>query len=262
MKEYITIAIIGVGAAVVAPKKQVAAIDPTPIQTQASQLDSDIDTVDIYAGRNETTEDKTYGPDGQPLHRSWLTRSEWRGEHISDKATRSRFHRWKANEIDKFVKQISALAAGESKRCGYKIPASLIAAQAILESNFGKSRVCGQANNYFGHKYRGNSNNYVVAHDDSPDDKFTKFRSRWHSIRAHSEMLLDPNWIYQPRMVGKKPTLSNWLTALCISQNVKASKRAVRKGGSVYATSCYTSCYACKIKSVVRKYGLKKLDKY
>jgi flagellum-specific peptidoglycan hydrolase FlgJ len=155
-----------------------------------------------------------------------------------------------------FVKHIAELAIQESARLDGKIPASLIVAQAILESNYGKSRLAKKANNYFGHKWRGKGG-WILVNDDAPNERFTKYESRWHSMRAHTNLLMSD--LYYGRLKGK-PNLENWLDALCGSDNSVESKKFVKRGGRVYATACYNSCYACKLRAVVDKWKLKQLD--
>ena len=223
-------------------------------------VEEDRDTV-IYAGRFDSIPKSKYNKIGVPTSREWLTDHEWKGNHISDKKMRKEFSNWKKQEIKKFISWISFRAKQESSKRGNQIPASLIAAQAILESNFGKSKIAVLGNNLFGKKWsKRDSSQYIVASDDDPNDRFTKFRSRWHSLRAHTDLLLDPNWIYYPRLKDKKPTLNNWYTALCASQNPKRAADLVKGGAKVYATACYSSCYVCKLKSIIKRYDLQKLD--
>ena len=163
----------------------------------------------------------------------------------------------KSKEAD-FVRTVAHLAVEESARLDGKIPASLIVAQAILESNYGKSRLATKANNYFGHKWRrGHGNGWILANDDAPNERFTKYPSRWSSFRSHTKMLMGE--LYHGRLKGK-PTLENWLNALCGSANSVESKRFVKRGGRVYATACYNNCYACKIRDIVKQWNLERLD--
>lgn len=157
-----------------------------------------------------------------------------------------------------FVRLVAHLAVEESSRLDGKIPPSLIVAQAILESNYGKSRLATAANNYFGHKWRrGHGNDWILANDDVPNERFTKYPSRWNSFRSHSKMLMGE--LYYGRLKGG-PTLENWLDALCGNSNSVESKRFVKRGGRVYATACYNSCYSCKIRSIVKQWNLERLD--
>lgn len=157
-----------------------------------------------------------------------------------------------------FVREFSKAALEESRRLDGKIPPSLIVAQAILESNYGKSRLATRANNYFGHKWRKGAGGWILVDDDAPNERFTKYRSRWYSLRAHTNLLMGS--LYHGRLKGK-PTLENWLDALCGSSDSVESKKFVKRGGRVYATACYNSCYACKLRAVVDKWKLHHLDR-
>ena len=221
------------------------------------RCDSLLDEYDLYAGRMDKGKRK-YNEIGLPTKRKWLTAREWRGRHFSGD-TLKLFKKWKQRYILAFVNWISLEAVKESS-VYEKIPPSLIVAQVILESNYGLSRLANQANNLFGHKYRGKDKKmFVIAADDSPTDKFTKYRSKWFSLRAHSRLLMSK---YYKRIKNKKPTLDNWLIALCGATSESKSKKFVDRGNFVYATSCYKGgyCYTDKIKNIVKKYKLYKLD--
>jgi hypothetical protein len=155
-----------------------------------------------------------------------------------------------------FVRQLAYMAIEESARLDWQVPPSLIVAQAILESDYGKSRLAKKANNFFGHKWRGKGK-YLLANDDAPNEKFTKYASRWASVRAHTELLMGP--LYKGRLKGA-PTLEHWLDALCGRSNSVESKKFVKRGGRVYATACYNSCYSCKVRTLVENWSLHKLD--
>ncbi len=219
--------------------------------------DSILDEYDLYAGRMSKGK-RRYNEIGLPTKRKWLTAREWKGRHTSGD-TLKLFKAWKRRYILNFVNWISLEAVKES--CVYeKIPPSLIVAQVILESNYGLSRLAHEANNLFGHKYRGKDKDmFIIAADDSPTDKFTKYRSKWFSLRAHSRLLTSK---YYKRIKNKKPTLDNWLIALCGATSESRSKKFVDRGNFVYATSCYKGgyCYTNKIKNIVKKYKLYKLD--
>jgi flagellum-specific peptidoglycan hydrolase FlgJ len=163
----------------------------------------------------------------------------------------------KGNSVEaEFVRQLAKMAVKESARLDWQVPPSLIVAQAILESNYGKSRLAKKANNFFGHKWRGKGK-YLLANDDAPNEKFTKYASRWASVRAHTELLMGQ--LYKGRLKGS-PTLENWLDALCGNSNSVESKKFVKRGGMVYATACYNSCYSCKVRTLVESWQLHKLD--
>ena len=217
----------------------------------------------IYAGRFDSVPAVTlegrgrvskYLWNGVPRSRQWLTYNEWRGKHCKNSAQRKAFRKWKKREIDDFISFMCKASVDECKV--YKdIPPEMIVAQAILESNYGKSRLSVQGNNLFGHKYVGkNSKLFIVASDDSPTDRFTKYRSVWYSIRNHSKLLMRK---YRKRISGT-PNLNKWLYALCGGLTVEQSKKWRAKGHSVYATSCMTHlCYSLKLKSIINIYSLK-----
>jgi flagellum-specific peptidoglycan hydrolase FlgJ len=230
-------------------------------------------TEDIFAGRYDTSEVPIkYDINGVPINKDWLNSAEWRGKHINKfllsknekKQVKKRFKAWKKRKMEEFV-EVICKAAVEENKVYTKIPAELIAAQAILESNYGFSKVCKTANNFYGHKYRGSGDTamYVIAHDDSPKDRFRKFKSTWWSIRAHSKLLTR---MYGKRVNGK-PTLKKWTTALCGGATLAKSKRHVENGGYTYATACYKNsrgedeCYGEKVLRIVRTLKLKKIIK-
>ncbi|MCB9283221.1 MAG: glucosaminidase domain-containing protein [Lewinellaceae bacterium] len=89
-----------------------------------------------------------------------------------------------------YVKRFAQVAQGEMKKFG--IPASITLAQALLESDAGKSRLASRHNNHFGIKCqsrtcpKGHCVNYA---DDTPKDFFRQYETAWESFRAHSEFL-------------------------------------------------------------------------
>jgi flagellum-specific peptidoglycan hydrolase FlgJ len=230
-------------------------------------------TEDIFAGRYDTsTVPIKYDINGVPINKNWLNSREWRGKHIDKfllskdekKQVKKRFKAWKAKKMEEFTVLICKAAIEESE-VYTNIPPELIAAQAILESNYGFSKVCKTANNFFGHKYRGPGDTamYVIAHDDSPKDRFRKFKSTWWSIRAHSKLLTKK----YGKHVNGRPTLKKWTTALCGGSTLAESREHVDNGGYTYATACYKNssggdeCYGDKILRIVRDCKLKKIIK-
>ena len=137
-----------------------------------------------------------------------------------------------------------------------RVPFEMIIGQAALETGWGTSRFATEGNNLFGHKYRGDDANFLICADDSPTDRFTIYRSRWYSLRAHTKLLYSK---YRNRIKGK-PTADKWIAALCNGANSEQSRKAVDQGGYVYATSCMNSCYQCKLKRVIDSYDLHRYD--
>lgn len=223
------------------------------------------DTVEIYPGRHTTKPGSTkYNLLALPQNRLWLTSSEWKGQHIKTELNncpilKARFKAWKKIHIETFIDWIGKEAQKEySLKKFNSIPACLVIAQAIIESNFGLSRLAA-SNNLFGHKHRKNrkfTKGFTIAKDDSDKDRFSNYISKWHSLRSHSYLLLK----YGKRIKGK-PSLQKWLRALCGGLTIQQSKKHVENGGTVYATSCYKgTCYADKLKAVIKKYNLKRFD--
>ncbi|MBR4882664.1 MAG: glucosaminidase domain-containing protein [Bacteroidales bacterium] len=72
----------------------------------------------------------------------------------------------------------------------YGIPASIILAQACLESGDGNSRLATKANNHFGIKCGNNWKGKTISHrDDSRGECFRKYRKVEDSYKDHSEFL-------------------------------------------------------------------------
>ncbi|MAT53200.1 MAG: hypothetical protein CMN32_01885 [Saprospirales bacterium] len=111
--------------------------------------------------------------------------------HLSANAQSSDFY----NYIEKYKK----IAIKEMERTG--IPASIKLAQALLESNAGKSELARKANNHFGlkchndwtgPKYHKKDDDYD-AFGNLQKSCFRKYRNAEDSYIAHSEFLRDPN---------------------------------------------------------------------
>lgn len=242
------------------------------INIPADTLDIFTDTIEIYAGRFDTVPEsapksatlkmsetdksfnKKYSKIGLPKDREWLTSDEWKGRHLSGKQLKN-FKLWRKEHIKNFIEYI-ALAAQEERATYPDILPSIVISQSILESAYGKSRLSVEGNNLFGMKYRGSDGNFLVMHDDDPDDRFTIYKSKWYSLRAHSKLLMKK---YRNRFKGA-PTVDKWVYALCSGSNNEESKKAVDNGEYVYASSCYKHCYQCMLKNIIKKYNLEKYD--
>jgi hypothetical protein len=89
-----------------------------------------------------------------------------------------------------YVDRFAPVAMAEMRKFG--IPASIILAQGLLESNAGDSQLSRNASNHFGIKCfsrsckKGHCTNFS---DDSHKDFFVKYGNAWSSFRAHSQML-------------------------------------------------------------------------
>ena len=89
-----------------------------------------------------------------------------------------------------YVEKFAPIASAEMQKFG--IPASIILAQGLLESDAGQSKLARSTNNHFGIKCfskscaKGHCLNFT---DDSHKDFFIKYPSAWGSFRAHSVFL-------------------------------------------------------------------------
>ena len=96
---------------------------------------------------------------------------------------------------DAFVKAIAEMAIRERDRAG--IPASITAAQAILESDWGRAPIAKAGNNYFGIKCKSYWTGKTVMHPDDDVDKrgrliascFRAYSTVEDSFRDHSDFL-------------------------------------------------------------------------
>lgn len=71
----------------------------------------------------------------------------------------------------------------------YQIPASITLAQAVLESQYGNSKLSTEANNHFGikcHKWTGET---FIQDDDRKNECFRKYSNAKESFKDHSEFL-------------------------------------------------------------------------
>ena len=99
--------------------------------------------------------------------------------------------------LEAFVSAVSEYAVLEQSRAG--IPASVTAAQAILESSWGRNPIAVAGNNYFGIKCKSYWTGEVVFHEDDDRDAatgelvescFRAYACVEDSFRDHSEFLL------------------------------------------------------------------------
>ncbi|GAB6988053.1 glycoside hydrolase family 73 protein [Paenibacillus pini] len=148
---------------------------------------------------------------------------------------------------NEFITAIAPHAIQDMQKCG--IPASLTIAQAILESNWGKSGLTAQANNLFGIKGTGTigsvdmpTTEYVQGKATKVTASFRKYRNWAESITDHSNLLLK----------GTKDQPNRYHGVL--HANYRAAAEAVWKGG--YATD---PKYPAKLISIIEA---NRLDQY
>ena len=106
-----------------------------------------------------------------------------------DKSTKKDYST-KRKKQENYIKRFALVAKAEMDK--YGIPASIILAQGLIETNAGESKLAVRNNNHFGMKCfskkcrKGHCSNFT---DDSHKDFFRKYKSAWESYRAHSHLL-------------------------------------------------------------------------
>jgi LysM repeat protein len=150
-----------------------------------------------------------------------------------------------------YIQKYKKLAIKEMERAG--IPASIKLAQAILESNAGRSDLARRANNHFGIKCGNDWTGKTFEKEDDDYDEFgnkvkscfRKYKDDEDSYIAHSEFLRDP----------RKANRYGFLFRI----NLQDYRRwAVGLRTSGYATG---AGYDTKLINIIETYELHKLDK-
>jgi predicted transposase YbfD/YdcC len=149
-----------------------------------------------------------------------------------------------------YISNYVEIAQEEMQRTG--IPASIKLAQAILESDMGRSDLANEANNHFGIKC-GNSwpGKEFYKHDDDKNHKgeliescFRKFNTPQESFIAHSDFLTDTNKADRYGFLFETTDYKKW-------------SKGLKKAG--YATD---PKYPDKLISIIEKYELYQYDNF
>jgi LysM repeat protein len=159
-------------------------------------------------------------------------------------------HGQNADFID-YIERYKKLAVEEMQRTG--VPASIKLAQALLESNAGKSELARKANNHFGIKCHRDWNGKTYEKEDDDYDSFgnlikscfRKYKSVEESYIAHSEFLRDP----------RKENRYGFLFRL-EPTDYKRWAKGLRTAG--YATA---AGYDDKLVRLIETYNLSELDR-
>ncbi|CAA6806912.1 MAG: Muramidase (Flagellum-specific) [uncultured Aureispira sp.] len=111
-----------------------------------------------------------------------------------------------------YIKKYSVTAKEEADL--FNIPVSITLAQALLESNVGKSSLAAKENNHFGIKCRKKCIGCRCANytDDSRYDMFRIFDSAWESFREHSKLLSNTRYKHLSKL--KRTDYKNWANGL------------------------------------------------
>ena len=146
----------------------------------------------------------------------------------------------KTKEGFAFVRDYMNIAVDEMHKTG--IPASIKMAQAMVESNCGKSRLAANNKNFFGIKCfskRCPKGHCTNANDDHHKDFFRKYSSEESSWEDHSRLLQK----------------DRYKSLFALGNDYEAWAHGLKKAG--YATD---KKYAQKLISTIRKYHLNRLD--
>ncbi len=140
-----------------------------------------------------------------------------------------------------YIDRYKDFAISEMERTG--IPASIKMGQAILESDYGRSKLAVKASNHFGAKCHNTWNGERYYHDDdAPNECFRKYKSVYESFVDHSYVLAKKRYasLFQLNPYDYK----SWAVGL-------------KKAG--YATN---PKYSQLLIRIIERYGLQKLDTY
>lgn len=147
-----------------------------------------------------------------------------------------------------FIAKIAPAAVADMKKT--RVPASLTIAQAILESNWGKSGLAINANNLFGIKGTGTAGSvnmptteYVGSTPIQTSAKFRKYNNWAESITDHSALILNGT--------RDKPTRYHGV----LGADYKTACQKIKEGG--YATD---PAYPQKLISLIETYALYQYD--
>lgn len=139
-----------------------------------------------------------------------------------------------------YIEQFYPIAVRQQQKHG--IPASIILAQALLESGAGRGRLAVQANNHFGIKCHGWTGATILHDDDERNECFRKYRHAIESFEDHSEFLRT-----RPRYAS---------LFLLETTDYVGWAHGLRAAG--YATD---PAYATKLISLIERFELYKFDR-
>lgn len=145
----------------------------------------------------------------------------------------------RSEKYNNYIKQYASVAKDQQQK--YGIPASIILAQALLESAAGESELTRNSNNHFGIKCGNDWTGESVRHDDDKRHEcFRKYKHAEQSFEDHSLFLKKPR--YQKLFTLSQTDYKGWAHGL-------------RQCG--YATD---QQYANKLIHIIEEYGLNQYD--
>lgn len=148
-----------------------------------------------------------------------------------------------------FIKQVAPEA--QAMQNTYHVYASITIAQAILESQWGTSKLASQYHNLFGIKGTG-ANSKVMTTKEYVNGKWVVIKDRFRVYDSWSESIKDHTKLM---LTGTDTNKQNY-DAVVKAQNYQQAASALQKAG--YATD---PDYAQKLISVIKAYKLYNYDK-
>ncbi|MCB0534670.1 MAG: glucosaminidase domain-containing protein [Lewinellaceae bacterium] len=118
------------------------------------------------------------------------------------------------SQCQDYVARYAPVAIAEMHKFG--IPASIILAQGLLESNAGDSNLAQRTNNHFGIKCFSNrckKDHCINFADESHKDFFVRYDNVWSSYRSHSKLLKN-NRRYAPLFKLTSTDYRGWANGL------------------------------------------------
>ncbi|HEX8435679.1 glucosaminidase domain-containing protein [Archangium sp.] len=146
-----------------------------------------------------------------------------------------------------FVDSVSADAVDSQRATG--VPASVTLAQAILESNWGKSGLSKKYHNYFGIKGKGSAGTAVMSTGEHFNGKDVVIKDGFRAYRSATESFVDHGRFF---IENKR-----YAEAMRNKDDAERFAQEIHKAG--YATD---PDYSQKLISLIRKYKLVAFDKY
>lgn len=139
------------------------------------------------------------------------------------------------NHAVDFIQSVEPLAIQEMHK--YHIPASIILAQAILESGYGLSPLAQEAHNYFGIK----ANRWKLASFLYKGDHYRSYEDLYKSFDDHSQFLLEKP-VFQKLVQRRDFSYTSWL------YGIEATN---------YAEDPF---YIVKLRDIIERFALYRLD--
>jgi len=147
---------------------------------------------------------------------------------------------------EQFINQLSPHA--REMQSEYGVLPSVTIAQAILESNWGRSELAQEDNNYYGIKGNENTNEYATR---EYTDQWVEINASFRSYDSPADSMAD----YSRLLANGTAWDKNHYNGVVEADNYKEAAYALQEAG--YATD---PGYAEKVISLVEKYNLNQYD--